>query len=170
MPSLQSVLRPSGRNGYKDRINVFDVKGAISHWSLDANWPTIITPKVVGPTQIVDGEHSDGVVASNQSRFDRRGDWRLICGFSLHRSIRWAHPADRRGIVVRVRRMLGLDLVDGHVSTRRGVLLGVTMSVLVGLAIYPLRRHDYELQFLLVLPVVYAGVWSKGVSGIASPS
>jgi K+-sensing histidine kinase KdpD len=56
--------------------------------------------------------------------------------------------------------MLGLDFGDVHVSARRGVLIGVAMSVLVGLAIYPLRRHDYELQFLLVLPVVYTGVFA----------
>ena len=56
--------------------------------------------------------------------------------------------------------MLGLDFGDVQVSTRRGVLIGVAMSVLVGLAIYPFRRHDYELQFLLVLPVVYAGVFA----------
>ena len=64
--------------------------------------------------------------------------------------------------------MLGLDLGDGHVSTRRGVLIGVAMSVLVGLAIYPLRRHDYELQFLLVLPVVYTGVFAGRSAALAT--
>lgn len=43
-------------------------------------------------------------------------------------------------------------------SRRRGVLIGVCLSLLIGAAIYPFRQHDYELQFLLVLPVVYAGV------------
>ncbi|MEO8265175.1 MAG: ATP-binding protein [Ilumatobacteraceae bacterium] len=42
------------------------------------------------------------------------------------------------------------------------------MSVLLGLAIYPLRRHDYELQFLLVLPVVYAGVLAGRSAALAT--
>lgn len=43
-------------------------------------------------------------------------------------------------------------------SHSRGTLIGVSLSLLIGLAIYPLRGYDYELEFLLVLPVVYAGV------------
>jgi two-component system, OmpR family, sensor histidine kinase KdpD len=42
-------------------------------------------------------------------------------------------------------------------SRRWGVLIGVCLSLVIGAAIYPFRQHDYELQFLLVLPVVYAG-------------
>ena len=41
---------------------------------------------------------------------------------------------------------------------RRGVLVGVSMSLLIGLAIYPFRHYDYGLEFLLVLPVVFTGV------------
>ena len=54
---------------------------------------------------------------------------------------------------------------DGHIFGRiryspwRGVLVGACLAVIVGAAIYPFRQHDYELEFLLVLPVVYAGVF-----------
>ena len=34
----------------------------------------------------------------------------------------------------------------------------MSLSILIGLLIYPFRHNDYELEFLLVLPVVYAGV------------
>ncbi|MEP7112158.1 MAG: ATP-binding protein [Ilumatobacteraceae bacterium] len=61
-----------------------------------------------------------------------------------------------------------LKLGGTHYSRRRGVLIGVSMSVLIGLAIYPLRRHDYELQFLLVLPVVYAGVLAGRNAALAT--
>lgn len=64
--------------------------------------------------------------------------------------------------------MFGLDFGDVHVSTRRGILIGVALSLIVGLAIYPLRRHDYELQFLLVLPVVYAGVLAGRSAALAT--
>jgi K+-sensing histidine kinase KdpD len=38
------------------------------------------------------------------------------------------------------------------------VLVGASLAVLIGLAIYPFRHFDYELEFLLVLPVVFTGV------------
>ena len=60
----------------------------------------------------------------------------------------------------------GLNFGDVHYSTRRGVLIGVALSLVVGLAIYPLRRHDYE--FLLVLPVVYAGVLAGRSAALAT--
>jgi K+-sensing histidine kinase KdpD len=41
---------------------------------------------------------------------------------------------------------------------RRGVLVGISMLLVIGAAIFPFRHFDYELQFLLVLPVVFAGV------------
>ena len=44
-----------------------------------------------------------------------------------------------------------------HQSRPRGVFIGVFLLLLISLAIYPFRRSDYELQFLLVLPVVYRG-------------
>ena len=37
-------------------------------------------------------------------------------------------------------------------------MIGLSLSLLIGLVIYPFRHYDYELEFLLVLPVVYAGV------------
>lgn len=52
----------------------------------------------------------------------------------------------------------GMDLGGVQHSRRRGVLTGVSLTLLIGLAIYPFRHYDYELEFLLVLPVVYAGV------------
>ena len=47
-----------------------------------------------------------------------------------------------------------------HYSRRRGLVIGVSLSLLVGLIIFPFRHYDYELEFLLVLPVLYAGVLS----------
>ncbi len=47
-----------------------------------------------------------------------------------------------------------------HPSKGRGVLIGVSMLLLISLVIYPFRHLNYELQFLLVLPVVYAGVFA----------
>ena len=40
---------------------------------------------------------------------------------------------------------------------RRGVLVGVSLSLMIGVVIYPFRQYDYELEFLLVLPVVFTG-------------
>ena len=54
-------------------------------------------------------------------------------------------------------------MIDGHGSTSahartRGVVIGVSLCVLIGVAIFPFRDVDYELEFLLVLPVVFVGV------------
>ena len=54
----------------------------------------------------------------------------------------------------------GTSLKAAHDARRRGVLISVAMLLLISLAIYPFRRLDYEFQFLLVLPVVYAGVFA----------
>jgi len=53
-------------------------------------------------------------------------------------------------------------LTDGFNDAARGtrvrvLVLSISLSILIGVAIYPFRHHDYELQFLLVLPVVFAG-------------
>lgn len=53
--------------------------------------------------------------------------------------------------------MKTLNFGGAPYSHRRGLLVGVALTLLVGLAIYPFRRNDYELEFLLVLPVVYSG-------------
>ncbi|HZY07770.1 MAG TPA: histidine kinase dimerization/phospho-acceptor domain-containing protein, partial [Ilumatobacteraceae bacterium] len=42
------------------------------------------------------------------------------------------------------------------------------LLVLIGLAIYPFRSHDYELQFLLVLPVVFAGAFAGRTVAVAN--
>ena len=52
----------------------------------------------------------------------------------------------------------GLGSHAGDNALRRGVLIGVSMSLLIGLVIYPFRHYDYELEFLLVLPIVFTGV------------
>jgi K+-sensing histidine kinase KdpD len=52
----------------------------------------------------------------------------------------------------------GLNPMNGAHSRARGVVIGVSLCLLIGLAIFPFRHHDYELEFLLVLPVVFAGV------------
>jgi len=46
----------------------------------------------------------------------------------------------------------------GRDPRRRGLLVGITLALVIGAAIFPFRHVDYELQFLLVLPVVFAGV------------
>ena len=60
----------------------------------------------------------------------------------------------------------GTSLWATHHVTRRGVLIGGSMLLLISLAIYPFRRLDYEFQFLLVLPVVYAGVFAGRVAAL----
>jgi K+-sensing histidine kinase KdpD len=52
----------------------------------------------------------------------------------------------------------GLNFGGGLHSRRRGVVIGVSLCLLIGVVIFPFRHHDYELEFLLVLPVVFAGV------------
>ena len=64
-----------------------------------------------------------------------------------------------RGIVVGLRRMIDLMTSWGTPDPRwRGVLVGISMLLVIGAAIFPFRHFDYELQFLLVLPVVFVGV------------
>ena len=75
----------------------------------------------------------------------------------------------RRGNVVCLRGLLKtLNLGVVQSSRRRGLLIGVSLTLLVFLAIYPLRHNDYELEFLLVLPVVYAGALGGRNAAIAT--
>ena len=37
------------------------------------------------------------------------------------------------------------------------MLVGVSLTLLIGVAIYPFHHDDYKLEFMLVLPVVFAG-------------
>ena len=62
----------------------------------------------------------------------------------------------------------GTRLSAAHHASWRGVLIGVSLLLLISLAIYPFRRFDYELQFLLVLPVVYAGVLAGRVAALVT--
>ncbi|HZX54248.1 MAG TPA: ATP-binding protein [Ilumatobacteraceae bacterium] len=51
--------------------------------------------------------------------------------------------------------------IDAARQTRRSVfLVSSLLLVAIGIAIYPFRSHDYELQFLLVLPVLLAGAFA----------
>ncbi|HEX3089139.1 MAG TPA: ATP-binding protein, partial [Ilumatobacteraceae bacterium] len=50
----------------------------------------------------------------------------------------------------------------------RGVLIGVSMSVVIAAAIYPFRHYDYELELLLVLPVVFTGVLAGRTAALAT--
>ena len=53
--------------------------------------------------------------------------------------------------------------------TRRQVfVLSMLLLILIGVAIYPFRNHDYELQFLLVLPVVFAGAFAGRTVAVAT--
>ena len=56
--------------------------------------------------------------------------------------------------------MSGVELSGRRYSKGVGVLLGVGLLAVIGAVTYPLRAHDYELQLLLVLPVVFAGALS----------
>jgi K+-sensing histidine kinase KdpD len=78
------------------------------------------------------------------------------------------HPGSRGNVVCLRRKINGLNSVNGANSRALGVLAGVSMAVLIGLAIYPLRRYDYELEFLLVLPVVFAGVFAGRTAALAT--
>jgi K+-sensing histidine kinase KdpD len=51
----------------------------------------------------------------------------------------------------------GLDLSGSLFSRRRGMVTGIALTLVVGLAIFPFRRSEYELELLLVLPVVLIG-------------
>jgi two-component system sensor histidine kinase KdpD len=62
----------------------------------------------------------------------------------------------------------GTSLTAQNRATLRGVLIGVTLLLLISLAIYPFRQSDYELQFLLVLPVVYAGALAGRVAALVT--
>jgi K+-sensing histidine kinase KdpD len=80
-------------------------------------------------------------------------------GFFGCRAAISAIALDAHGNVVCLRGMIdGQNQVIGGYTRTRGVLLGISMCLVIGLAIYPLRRYDYELEFLLVLPVVFIGV------------
>ena len=64
----------------------------------------------------------------------------------------------RRGNVVCLRGLTKiLNFEAASYPRRRGLLIGASLVVLIGIVIFPFRHHDYELEFLLVLPVVYAG-------------
>jgi len=55
-----------------------------------------------------------------------------------------------------------------HYSKRVGILLGIGLLAFIGLMVYPLRAHDYELQLLLVLPVVFAGALSGRTAALVT--
>jgi K+-sensing histidine kinase KdpD len=55
---------------------------------------------------------------------------------------------------------------SSHYSALQGMLVGVVSLLLVGLIIFPFRHHDYEVEFLLVLPVVYAGVFGGRTAAV----
>ncbi len=55
-----------------------------------------------------------------------------------------------------------------HYSAQQGILVGIGSLLLMGLIIYPFRHYDYEIEFLLVLPVVYAGVFGGRTAAIAT--
>jgi K+-sensing histidine kinase KdpD len=62
----------------------------------------------------------------------------------------------------------GMNFGGARWSVRLGVLVGVCMVLVAGLAIFPFRRHDYELQLLLVLPVVFAGVFAGRTAALVT--
>ena len=63
-----------------------------------------------------------------------------------------------RGSLVSLREMIdGLGSGGAHARTR-GVIIGVSLCLVIGGVIFPFRQEDYELEFLLVLPVVFVGV------------
>ena len=54
-----------------------------------------------------------------------------------------------------------IEAMPPVIARRRAVLglaAGIGSSIIVGLAIYPFRSHDNELELLLVLPVIAAGL------------
>ena len=65
-------------------------------------------------------------------------------------------------------------LNDGQIFGRiryspwRGVVIGVGLALFVGVAIYPFRHYDYELEFLLVLPVVLCGCSAGGTAALVT--
>jgi K+-sensing histidine kinase KdpD len=88
---------------------------------------------------------------------------------SLIRAGLSADDVDGSGNVVCLRRMNdGQILGRIQYSPRRGMLVGLCLSVIIGAALYPFRHYDYELEFLLVLPVVYAGVFGGSNAAVVT--
>lgn len=56
--------------------------------------------------------------------------------------------------------MGGVEFGGARFSKTIGALVGISLVLVVGASIYPFRAHDYELELLLVLPVVFAGAVS----------
>ena len=78
-------------------------------------------------------------------------------------------PVDTHGNVVGLREHPDDVNTEAARHTRRQVfVLSMLLLVLIGVAIYPFRRHDYELQFLLVLPVVFAGAFAGRTVAVAN--
>ena len=74
---------------------------------------------------------------------------------------RWPEVADAHGNVVCLRQSTEGVNIDAARQTRGRVLVAsILFSIVIGVAIYPFHSHDYELQFLLVLPVVLAGAFA----------
>ena len=93
----------------------------------------------------------------------------LLVWFPLHGGRFEPGRIDTHGNVVGLRTMIcGTSLTAENHARLRGVLIGVTLLLLISLAIYPFRRSDYELQFLLVLPVVYAGALAGRVAALVT--
>ncbi len=79
----------------------------------------------------------------------------------------WVGIDDDRGNVGGLQAMIkAVNFGGSHQSRTRGVLIGVSMLLFISLAIYPFRQSDYELQFLLVLPVVFAGVLAGRIAAL----
>ncbi|MEP7202207.1 MAG: ATP-binding protein [Ilumatobacteraceae bacterium] len=62
----------------------------------------------------------------------------------------------------------GLGLGGYGQSRRRGVVIGISLSLLIGLVAFPFRQSEYELELLLVLPIVYVGALAGGGAAIAT--
>src|SRR4051794_6629128 len=75
----------------------------------------------------------------------------------------------RHGKVVCLRGSTDGLKTDAVRSTRQRVLVvSISLLIVIGLAIYPFRSHDYELQFLLVLPVVFAGAFAGRTAAVTT--
>ena len=128
-----------------------------------------IRPKDLSLMPIIDAQRQSQLTERDALPARHYPSLRIGVWFPLHAVLVGPGRLDVHGNVVDVRAMIdGTRLSAAHHASWRGVLIGVSLLLLISLAIYPFRRFDYELQFLLVLPVVYAGVLAGRVAALVT--
>lgn len=64
--------------------------------------------------------------------------------------------------------MVPVEFGGARVSKPVGIASGIALVLLIGLAIFPFRNHDYEFELFLMLPVVFAGAFSGRTAALVT--